>query len=47
MFCSKGELESDVLDDTHLVRVQISELSEVHLDFFVRDLEPLEKRSRA
>jgi len=33
--------ESNVLNGTHLVRVQLPELCEVHLDFLVRDLESL------
>jgi len=40
-FRGKNEQESKVLNDAHLIRIKLPELREVHLDFFVRDLESL------
>lgn len=38
--------ESNALYATHLIRVQLPELREVHLDFFVRDLESLVNKKK-
>ena len=41
VFARKNRPEPNVLDGAHLIRVQLPELCEIHLDFLVRDLESL------
>lgn len=47
VFRSRKEQESNILDETHLIRVHLSELCKFHLDFFVRDLESLASKEKS